>query len=93
MGRNNIGTIIPMIPDQPSRIIKIIVTPIKINGIIKVLKNIEFFASIMLKSFESIFTIFEVYEFFIVYCEIEVSFAKSIEIKPVFILAPMIGAW
>lgn len=82
-----------MIPDQPSRIINIIATPIKINGIIKVLKNIEFFASIMLKSFESIFTTFEDYEFFMVYWEIEVNFANSIETSPVLILPPIIGAW
>jgi len=87
------GTKTPMIPGQPSRIINIIVTPIKINGIISVLKNIEFFASIMLKSLESIFTTFDVYEFFTVYWEIEDSFAKSIETKPVLILPPMIGAW
>lgn len=60
------GIIIPIIPGHPKRTINIIVTPIKTNGVIKVLKNIKFFASIMLKSLEKIFTTFEVYEFFIV---------------------------
>lgn len=50
----------------------------------------EFFASIMLKSFESIFKIFEVYEFFIVNCEREDNLAKSIDTRPVLILPPII---
>lgn len=67
--------------------------PIKAKGKTIEAKNKGIFSSIMLKSFESILTTFDIYEFFIVNWESADSFANNKEISPVLILQPIIGAW
>lgn len=59
-----IGTMIPITPGHPSRTIKIIAIPIKAKGKVNEAKNMGILSSIILKSFESILTTLEVYEFF-----------------------------
>lgn len=93
MGNTKTGIIIPMIPGHPSRINKMIAIPIKAKGKVNDAKNIGIFTSIMLKSLESMFTTFEISEFFIVYCESADNLANNKDTKPVLSLHPIIGAW
>jgi len=81
-----------MIPGHPSRIKRMMAIPIKEKGKINDAKNKGIFSSIMLKSLESIFITFEIYELLTVYCESPDNLANNTEISPVRSLPPMIGA-
>jgi hypothetical protein len=58
------------IPGQPKRVIKIIITPTKVNGAIKELKKVADFIYMALKSLESRLMILPNYCVFAVYCVI-----------------------